>query len=107
MSIPLPAGAGQVARLAFLGQISEIWPRFKLVGLKKFIWPLGLISSWLALRNSFVFLDLFWPFYAGKFYSEGKYCYYIFSATHLQNVFDKCYIRPTRRRHLRSNVSNI
>jgi len=27
----------RVARMAFLGQISEIWSHFKLIGLKKFI----------------------------------------------------------------------
>jgi len=40
----------------FSGQISEIWPRFKLVG-------------------------LFWPFYAEKVSSEGKYYSFIFSTT--------------------------
>jgi len=36
----------------FLGQISEIWPRFKLIGLKNFSWLFfGFISSWLALKN--------------------------------------------------------
>jgi len=98
-------GQIRIARLAFLGQISYIWPRFKLVVLKKFIWPFGLIPSCLALKNSFDLLALLWPFYAGNFSSEGKYDYYIFSATYFQNIFDKCYIRPTRR--LRSNVSNI
>ena len=53
------------ARLAFLGQISEIWPRLQLVGLKNFSWHFGLfgvISSWLALKNVFGLLALFWPF---------------------------------------------
>jgi len=51
--------------LAFLGQISEIWPRLQLVGLKNFSWHFGLfgvISSWLALKNVFGLLALFWPF---------------------------------------------
>jgi len=66
----------------------------------------GKIDGWLRielnLRNSFGLLSLIWPFYAEKFFSEGK-CYYpIFSAMHLQNVFDKCFIRQTR--HLRSDV---
>jgi len=32
----------RVARLAVLGQISEMWPRLKLVGLKNFGWLCGL-----------------------------------------------------------------
>jgi len=35
----------RVARLAFFGQLSEIWPRFKLVGLKKFSWPFALLLA--------------------------------------------------------------
>jgi len=41
----------------------------------------------------FGFLALFWPFYAGMDSYEGKYCYSIFLATHLQNFCDKFYIR--------------
>jgi len=33
------SGKGKVARLAFLGQFSEIWPHFQLDALKKFNWP--------------------------------------------------------------------
>jgi len=33
---------------SFLGQISEIWPRFKLVGLKRIIWSSG--SFWPHLK---------------------------------------------------------
>jgi len=61
----------------FLGQISEIWPRFKLVGLKNFNWPfgfLGLIPSWLAFKNSFGRL----AFYAEEVSLETKYYYSIF-----------------------------
>jgi len=29
----------------FLGQISKIWPRFKLVGLKNCSWPFGLFLA--------------------------------------------------------------
>jgi len=47
-----------------------------LVGLKKFVWPLG---AFLAEIGSY----------------EGKYYYSIFSATHIENICDKCYIRPT------------
>jgi len=65
----------------FLGQISEIWPRFKLVGLKNFIWPFGIISSWLTLRNLFDLLALSWLFYAENFNSEQKYYYSIFLGT--------------------------
>jgi len=35
----------RIARLAFLGQISKIWPRFKLVVLKKFNWSFGLFLA--------------------------------------------------------------
>jgi len=70
-------GQVRVARLACLGQISEIWPRSKLVGLKGLVWPFGLISSWLVLRNSFELLTPFWPFYSEKLYSAGKYYYSI------------------------------
>jgi len=34
--VRIPAG---LPGWPFLGQISEIRPRFKLVGLKKFVWP--------------------------------------------------------------------
>jgi len=81
----------------FLGQISKIWPRFKLVGLNNFSCFLGffgLILNRLALRNVFGLLTFFGLFYAGIISYEGKYCYSIFLATHLQNVCDKCYIRP-------------
>jgi len=45
-----------------------------LVALKTFIWPFyGLISSLLALKNSFGLLALSWPLYAEKVSSEGKY----------------------------------
>jgi len=84
MSTPLPAGAGQGCRLSFLVQISEIWPRFKLVGLKKCSWPFGLISSWLALRNSFGLLALVWLFYAKKIPLKKNITYPFFSATHLR-----------------------
>jgi len=62
-----------------ISEISAIWPRFKLVGLKNFSWPFfGLILSRLALENVFGLLTLFGLFYAviGSF--EGKYCYSIF-----------------------------
>ena len=50
----------RVARLAFLGQISKIWPRFKLVGLKSFSWPSGLV--WPNIKS--VGLKKFvWPFF--------------------------------------------
>ena len=64
-SCPLLCLQGQVsvASLAF----SEIWPRFKLIGLKKIIWLIGLISSWLALRNLFDLLVLFWLYYDEKY----------------------------------------
>jgi len=88
-SCPLFCLQGQVriARLAFLGQISEIWPRSKLVGLKCFVWASGLISSWLVLRNSFELLTPFWPFYWEKFYSAGRYYYSIVFG----NTFGKCF----------------
>jgi len=57
-----------------------------------------LILSRLALKNVFGLLA---PFYAGIGSYEGKYCYSIFLATHLQNVCDQCYIR---RRILISNI---
>jgi len=63
----------------------------------------GLISSWLALENSFRLLALFWPFYAEKFSSEGKYYYSIFSATHLQNFA----INDVLARRLRSGVGEV
>jgi len=50
-------------------------------------------------------LALFWPFHAEKFFSEGKYYCSIFLAARLQNLFDKCCIRPTR--HLRSDQSDV
>jgi len=48
-----------------LGLISEIWPRFKLFGLK----------------NSSGLLAVFWPFNDDKVSSAGKYHYSTFSAT--------------------------
>jgi len=53
--------------LAFLDHFSEIWPRFKLVGLKNFSLLFGIfdfISSWLASKNM-----AFWLFF-GLFYAE-------------------------------------
>ena len=59
-------GDVRVARLVFLGQISEFWPGFKVVDLKNFIWPFGLV--WLQLklvRLKFVRpFDFFWQFCA-------------------------------------------
>jgi len=43
----------------FLGQISEIGPRFKLVGLLAFFWPHLKLAD---LKNVFGLLTLFWPF---------------------------------------------
>jgi len=94
-------GDVRVARLVFLGQISEFWPGFKVVDLKNFIWPFGLISSWLALRNSFWPFGYFLAFSPEKISSEGKYYYSIFFGNTFVNVFDKCYSRPTR--HVRSD----
>jgi len=45
-----------------LGEISEIWPRCKLVGLKILVGIFAffdLISSWLAVKNVFGLLALF------------------------------------------------
>jgi len=61
----------------FLGQISEIWPRFKLVGLKNFSWAygfFGLISSWLVLKMYLAIWLSFGLFYAEIGAYEGKYC---------------------------------
>jgi len=64
-----------------LGQISEIWLCFKLVGIKNFIWPYGFFWHHLkliGLKNVFIYLALVWPFYAEKGAYEGKYCNSIF-----------------------------
>jgi len=81
----------------FSGQISEIWPRFKLVGLKNFSWPFGLFWPRPKLAGLYKMCLAFWLFF-GFFYAEigayeGKYCYSIISATHLHNFCDKCHIR--------------
>jgi len=82
-----------------LAYFQKFWPRFKLVGLLAFF---GFISSWLTLKNMLGLLALFWLFYAEIGSYEGKYCCSISSATHLQNFFDKCYVR---RPHF--DISNI
>jgi len=83
----------------FLGQISKIWPRFKLVGLKSFSWPFGLFWPQLnlaSLKNLFglkkanlatlngAFWLLLGHFHAEIGSYEGKYSYSNFSVTHLQ-----------------------
>ena len=75
-----------VARLAFLGQI---WPCFKLVGLlKKFSWPfLDIISSWLALKNMFGVLTLFWPFLRWNRFLWRKTLLFHFFRQHVCNIF--------------------
>jgi len=50
--VRIPAG---LPGWPFLGQISEIRPRFKLVGLKKFVWPFLASWSWLALKIRLAF----------------------------------------------------
>jgi len=65
--------------------LASFWPHLKLAGLKKCVWPFGSFLAFFALIGAYL----------------GKYCYSIFSATHLQNVCDKCYIR---RPH--SDISN-
>jgi len=88
----------------FLGQISKIWLRFKLVGLKNFTWTFGLTSSWLALKNSFGLLALFWPFFAEIGSYEGKYYDYIFFGNTIGNFF---VINAMLDRHPCSDISNV
>ena len=60
----------RVVRLAFfrpnfrnLASFQVGWPKKKYLA----FWPFfGLIWTWLALKNSFGFLALFWPFYSEK-----------------------------------------
>ena len=104
-SCPLLCLQGQVrvARLAFVGQMSEIWPRFKLVVLKNFIWSFGIISSWLALEICLAVWFFFGFFMLKNLPLKENITIPFFSAT--RNFFDKCCIRLTR--HLRSHVGYI
>jgi len=90
----------RVARLVFCRPNVRNLASFQVGWPKNFSWPFGLF--WLHLKLAglvFGLLALFWPFYAEI---EGKYCYSIFSETHLQNFCNKCYIR-----RLHSDISNI
>jgi len=88
-----------MARLAFSGPNFKNLASFQVGWPKRFelaFWPFfGLISSWMALKNSFGILALFWPFFAEIGSCERKYLYSIFSATQFEKFCDKCYIRPT------------
>jgi len=68
---------------SFSGQMSQIWPRFMLLGLQNFSWPFDLISRLLALKIPLAFWLLFSPFYAELGSYEEKYFCSIFSETHL------------------------
>jgi len=62
-----PSNVGaRVAMLTFSSQISKLWPRFKLVGLKNLSWPFGFfwIHPMFAGLKKFVWplFALFWPF---------------------------------------------
>jgi len=75
-----------VARLTFLSQISEIWSRFKLVGLKNLVGLLAFFRRRLkvtGLKKSVRPFDSFFDhFYAEVGSYEGKYCCSICLATH-------------------------
>jgi len=77
-SCPLLCLQGQVrvARLAFVGQMSEIWLQIGCP--KKFYLVFWHHLKLVSLRNLFGRLVLFWLFYAEKFTSEGKYYYSFF-----------------------------
>jgi len=83
----------------FVGQISENWRRFKLVGLKRLVDLLSIFRPHLKLDG---LKNVFGLFYAQIGSYEGTYCYSILSAAHLQTFCDECRIR---RPH--SDSSNI
>jgi len=48
----------------FFGQISEIWPRFKLIGLKNFSWPFSLVLASSQVGWPYKFCLAFWLFFS-------------------------------------------
>jgi len=86
--VRLMIAPAKVVRLAFSGQISEIWRHFRLGCLKTFSWPFfGFISCWLAFKKLFGFWTLLWPFLRWNGCFEGKYCYSIFFRQHICKIF--------------------
>jgi len=81
----------RVARLTFFR------PNFKLVDLKDFSWPFGLISSWLALKIRLAF----WLFF-GLF--QRKILLFYFFRQHNWKIF---VINAILDRRPRSDISNI
>ena len=88
----------RVARLAFSGQISKIWPRFKLTDLQNWVGLLTFFDFHLnlaGLKNVFGLLALFWPFLlwsTGTFFCRKTLLFHFFGNS-FANFCDKYYIR--------------